>query len=215
MNKLLFVKIIVCFLTFLLVLGAFSALGTIYKKVNEKLEDGFVIGFKEKSEFANKNIAKIELTDEIKKDGTIRDKEISYEELRELSYMGANVLHEDTIFPVQELEIPIKDIYLCKVVSNYPDEGKRTTVIEYAFFVKKTKTTYMHIATGYNIPLLSEVADYPTEFAISSIRKFKDVFSALMLEEHLTNSSKVTVEFIKKLENDSNAQYAEHCNDKK
>ena len=34
-------------------------------------------------------------------------KEISYEELRELSYMGANVLHEDTLFPVQELEIPI------------------------------------------------------------------------------------------------------------
>ena len=34
-------------------------------------------------------------------------KQISYEELRELSYMGANVLHEDTIFPVQELEIPI------------------------------------------------------------------------------------------------------------
>ena len=36
MNKLLFVKIIVCFLTVLLVLGAFSALGTIYKKVNTK-----------------------------------------------------------------------------------------------------------------------------------------------------------------------------------
>lgn len=34
-------------------------------------------------------------------------KEISYDELRELSYMGANVLHEDTIFPVQELDIPI------------------------------------------------------------------------------------------------------------
>ena len=34
-------------------------------------------------------------------------REISYEELRELSYMGANVLHEDTIFPVQELDIPI------------------------------------------------------------------------------------------------------------
>lgn len=34
-------------------------------------------------------------------------KEITYEELRELSYMGANVLHEDTIFPVQELDIPI------------------------------------------------------------------------------------------------------------
>lgn len=33
--------------------------------------------------------------------------EITYIELRELSYMGANVLHEETIFPVQELNIPI------------------------------------------------------------------------------------------------------------
>lgn len=32
---------------------------------------------------------------------------ITYKELRELSYMGAAVLHEDTIFPVIKLEIPI------------------------------------------------------------------------------------------------------------
>ena len=32
---------------------------------------------------------------------------ITYKELRELSYMGADVLHEDTIFPVVKLEIPI------------------------------------------------------------------------------------------------------------
>ena len=36
MNKLVFIKILVCFLTFLLVFGAFSALRTIYIKVNEK-----------------------------------------------------------------------------------------------------------------------------------------------------------------------------------
>ncbi len=34
-------------------------------------------------------------------------KEITYAELRELSYMGANVLHEETVFPVQTLNIPI------------------------------------------------------------------------------------------------------------
>lgn len=34
-------------------------------------------------------------------------KEITYHELRELSYMGANVLHEETIFPIQSLNIPI------------------------------------------------------------------------------------------------------------
>lgn len=33
--------------------------------------------------------------------------QITYVELRELSYMGANVLHEETVFPVQALQIPI------------------------------------------------------------------------------------------------------------
>lgn len=46
-------------------------------------------------------------------------KEISYEELRELSYMGANVLHEDTIFPVQELDIPIN----IRNTNNPSDDG--------------------------------------------------------------------------------------------
>lgn len=34
-------------------------------------------------------------------------REISYKELRELSYMGASVLHEDAIYPVKAQEIPI------------------------------------------------------------------------------------------------------------
>ncbi len=33
--------------------------------------------------------------------------EITYRELRELSYMGASVLHEEAVFPVRELRIPI------------------------------------------------------------------------------------------------------------
>ena len=32
---------------------------------------------------------------------------VSYEELRELSYLGASVLHEESIFPVREARIPI------------------------------------------------------------------------------------------------------------
>lgn len=35
-------------------------------------------------------------------------KEISFRELREMAYMGANVLHESAIFPVQEAGIPIQ-----------------------------------------------------------------------------------------------------------
>ncbi|MBO7078358.1 MAG: aspartate kinase [Bacilli bacterium] len=40
-------------------------------------------------------------------DSPKRINEITYDELREMSYMGANVLHEETIFPVQEMNIPI------------------------------------------------------------------------------------------------------------
>ena len=32
---------------------------------------------------------------------------ITYKELRELSYMGASVLHQDAIFPVRSAKIPI------------------------------------------------------------------------------------------------------------
>ena len=34
-------------------------------------------------------------------------KEITYRELRELSYMGASVLHEEAVFPVRNAGIPI------------------------------------------------------------------------------------------------------------
>lgn len=33
---------------------------------------------------------------------------ITYKELRELAYMGANVIHDETIFPVREAGIPVK-----------------------------------------------------------------------------------------------------------
>ncbi len=44
---------------------------------------------------------------------------LSYRELRELSYMGANVLHSESIFPVREADIPI----LIKNTFRPGDEG--------------------------------------------------------------------------------------------
>lgn len=41
-------------------------------------------------------------------DSPKRIKSISYKELRELSYMGANVLHSESIFPVRRANIPIQ-----------------------------------------------------------------------------------------------------------
>ena len=44
-------------------------------------------------------------------------KYITYRELRELSYMGATVLHEEAIFPVKSAGIPI-NIRNTKAVTN-------------------------------------------------------------------------------------------------
>ncbi len=41
-------------------------------------------------------------------DNPDRIETLSYKELRELSYMGANVLHSESIFPVREANIPIR-----------------------------------------------------------------------------------------------------------
>ncbi len=54
---------------------------------------------------------------------------LSYRELRELSYMGANVLHSESIFPVREANIPI----LIKNTFRPSDEG--TLIVPTAGYV--------------------------------------------------------------------------------
>ena len=63
-------------------------------------------------------------------------KTITYKELRELSYMGATVLHEDAIFPVRYSKIPINIRN-----TNRPDD-KGT------FIVPETDDMSEHIITG-------------------------------------------------------------------
>ena len=63
-------------------------------------------------------------------------KKISYRELRELSYMGASVLHEDAIFPVFKANIPIN----IKNTNKPDDEG--------TFIVPKVNNGDSDIITG-------------------------------------------------------------------
>ena len=49
--------------------------------------------------------------------------ELSYQELRELSYMGANVLHSDSIFPVKSAGIPIR------ICNTFRPEDKGTYIV--------------------------------------------------------------------------------------
>ncbi len=51
---------------------------------------------------------------------------VTYDELRELSYMGASVLHEDTVFPVRQKDIPVN-------IRNTNDPANPGTIIREHF----------------------------------------------------------------------------------
>ena len=61
--------------------------------------------------------------------------QITFDELRELSYMGASVLHEETILPLVDQDIP-----LVILNTNHPEE-KGT-------WITKTGTDHKHLITG-------------------------------------------------------------------
>ena len=54
---------------------------------------------------------------------------ITYKELRELSYMGANVLHPDSIFPVRKKDIPIN------IRNTFNPSAKGTFIVPYKNFI--------------------------------------------------------------------------------
>ena len=62
-------------------------------------------------------------------------KEISYAELRELSYMGANVIHEETILPLMDDAIPLEILN-----TNHPEEE--------GTLIKKDTPDKTHLITG-------------------------------------------------------------------
>ena len=72
---------------------------------------------------------------------------ISYQELRELSYMGASVLHEDAVFPVRESGIPINI-----------RTGKK------GFSIIQIEKALMNNEVGYVAKLLGILAKYEISF---------------------------------------------------
>ena len=62
---------------------------------------------------------------------------ITFDEMRELSYMGASVLHEEAIFPVREVGIPI-------AIKNTNDPHAEGTIIS----EEATDDSVEHLITG-------------------------------------------------------------------
>lgn len=73
---------------------------------------------------------------------------ITYKELRELSYMGATVLHEDAVFPVHQVGIPIN-------IRNTNDPSQPGTMIVRAVENEKNPSTITGIAGKKGFSIIS------------------------------------------------------------
>ena len=102
---------------------------------------------------------------------------VTYSELRELSYMGATVLHEDSIFPVRRAGIPINVrntnapdepgtmIIPDRKLSEYPGRGTMTGVAGRKGFTVITVTKdNMHREVGFGYRLLKVLQRHNISF---------------------------------------------------
>lgn len=122
-------------------------------------------------------------------------KTISYRELRELSYMGANVLHADSIFPVRTANIPIRikntfrpedeGTLICPV-SRYSPAGSTVTGIagKKNFTVIFIEKSLMNSEVGFISKVLDVVAEegIPVEHIPSGIDTMSLVIASDQLE---------------------------------
>lgn len=124
-------------------------------------------------------------------DSPKRIKSLSYKELRELSYMGANVLHGESIFPVRKANIPIciKNTFrpadegtVILPGSRYIPNGNVVTGVagKKNFTVIFIEKSYMNSETGFVRKVLSvvEEAGVPIEHIPSGIDTMSVVISA-------------------------------------
>lgn len=100
---------------------------------------------------------------------------ISYQELRELSYMGATVLHEDAVFPVRRAGIPINirntnqpDDPGTMIVASLPRNARRRTVTGVAgrkgFSSIQIEKSMMNSEIGFGAKLFGIIAENGLSF---------------------------------------------------
>ncbi len=108
---------------------------------------------------------------------------VTFAELRELSYMGADVLHEETVFPVRQKSIPL-------YIKNTNDMNARGTLIMESFPDDEDKNS--HFITGIsgkkNFSIIT-IAKSRMNDEIGYVRKTLEVFERFQVPiEHIPSS---------------------------
>ncbi len=108
---------------------------------------------------------------------------VTFAELRELSYMGADVLHEETVFPVRQKSIPL-------YIKNTNDMNARGTLIMESFPDDEDKNS--HFITGIsgkkNFSIIT-IAKSRMNDEIGYVRRTLEVFERFQVPiEHIPSS---------------------------
>ncbi|AEB76608.1 aspartate kinase [Clostridium botulinum] len=132
---------------------------------------------------------------------------ITYNELRELAYMGASVLHEEAIFPAKEGNIPInikntncphdKGTIIVNEI-DLKDGGRKITGIagRKDFTVIAVQKTYMNAEIGFGRRLLSALETYGISF--EHMPSGIDTISIVIEDSQLDNKLDKLLEEIKR-----------------
>ncbi len=105
--------------------------------------------------------------------------EVTYDELRELSYSGAQVLHEGTIFPVREKNIPLN-------IRNTNAPGDPGTLIKESFATESDPNRFITGITGKKDYTIISMSKRGMGNEIGTLRKVLSV-----LERH-----KISVDYV-------------------
>ena len=98
---------------------------------------------------------------------------INYSELREMSYMGANVLHDDAVFPVKDKNIPINIRN-----TNEPDNPGTMIMENCAEYDRKEPPHFITGITGRkNYTVITAVRNH-NEFETGFLRRILSVFES-------------------------------------
>lgn len=122
--------------------------------------------------------------------------ELSYQELRELSYMGANVLHSESIFPVRSAGIPIRicntfrpddaGTYIVKTSTRDVRENVVTGIAgKKDFTVISLEKSMMNAEVGFVGKVLSVIGDRGISF--EHLPSGIDTMSLVIDNEYLKN----------------------------
>ena len=95
---------------------------------------------------------------------------VTYDELRELSYMGASVLHEDAVFPVRQKNIPLN-------IRNTNAPNEKGTIIRESFPKESEEENRRFITgiTGRKGFSLINIAKGNTSVTLATLRKVIDI----------------------------------------